>query len=604
MSVQELWQRHQEFSGRIKAHKKLFIGAAIVVVLVGYYAYGKIFPTVVAPKYVVAQVKKDTLIVSVSGTGQVSATSQVDLKPKASGEVTQVNVKSGQEVKTGAVIAYLDARDALKSVRDAEASLASAKIAYAKLVAPADNLSVTQSENSLAQAEQTKATAIGALAKSYDDGFNTISSVFLDLPTVMAGVDDLLYKKTIDNSQINLNWYVNQTDYVKNERSVATNLRDDVTVAYDAARAVYNKSFSDYRGVSRSSADADLEATIDQTYDTVQKISDAIKKYNNYIDFVQDVMTQRGAAIPTAVTAQQTSVDSYTRTINTHLTSLASMRSSITTNKETILNADRTIKEKTESLAKLKAGADTLDIQSQKISLQQKENALLDAREKLSDYSIRAPFDGVIAKLSIKKGDTASSGTAAAVLITKQKIAELSFNEVDVARIKVGQKTTLTFDAVPDLTISGEVADMDTIGTATQGVVTYVVKIAFDTQDDRVKPSMSVSAAIVTDVKTDVLVVPSGAVKAQGQTKYVVVVDASESAAALAAGNSGIELSATRQQQVEIGLSNDTTMEIVSGLAENEAVVSRTIQVTTATTATPNGGGLKIPGMGGGGMGR
>lgn len=598
MSVQEFW-------GLIKARKKLSIGVVIVAVLIGYYAYGKIFPTVVAPKYVVAQVKKDTLIVSVSGTGQVSATSQVDLKPKASGEVTQVNVKSGQEVKTGTVIAYLDARDALKSVRDAEASLASAKIAYEKLVAPADQLTLTQSENSLAQAEQSKQSATDSLAKSYDDGFNTVNSVFLDLPTVMAGIDDLLYKKTIDNSQINLNWYVNQTDYVKNERSLATNLRDDVTVAYDAARVAYNKSFSDYRGVSRSSADADLEVTIDQTYDTAQKISDAIKKYNNYIDYVQDIMAQRNATVPAAVTTQQTSIDSYTRTINTHLSSLTSTRSSIATNKETILNSDRTIKEKTESLAKLKAGADTLDIQSQKISLQQKENALLDAREKLSDYSIRAPFAGVIAKLNIKKGDTASSGTAAAVLITKQKIAELSFNEVDVARIKVGQKTTLTFDAVPDLTISGEVADVETIGTATQGVVTYVVRIAFDTQDDRIKPAMSVSAAIVTDVKTDVLVVPSGAVKAQNQVKYVAIVDVSESAVALAAGNSGVELSkATSQQQVVVGLSNDTTVEIVSGLTENDVVVIRIIQAgATTAVASPSSGGLRLPGMGGG-MGR
>ena len=65
----------------------------------------------------------------------------------------------------------------------------------------------------------------------------------------------------------------------------------------------------------------------------------------------------------------------------------------------------------------------------------------------------------------------------------------------DFLTIKVGDKATLTFDAVTDLSISGQVAEIDTVGTVSQGVVSYALKIAFDTQDTRVKPGMTVSAA-------------------------------------------------------------------------------------------------------------
>lgn len=189
----------------------------------------------------------------------------------------------------------------------------------------------------------------------------------------------------------------------------------------------------------------------------------------------------------------------------------------------------------------------------------------------------------------MKKGDPVSASTILATLVTKQKIAEISLNEVDITKIKVGQKTTLTFDAIPDLTITGQVAEIDTVGTVTQGVVTYAVKISFDTQDDRVKPGMSISASIITDIKQDALLAPNSAVKQQGDAAYVEIF----------AG----ETQAPRQQTVQTGLSNDTMTEITSGLNEGDRVVTQTITQTTSQSQTQQNTGLRIPGITGGGGG-
>jgi HlyD family secretion protein len=244
-----------------------------------------------------------------------------------------------------------------------------------------------------------------------------------------------------------------------------------------------------------------------------------------------------------------------------------------------------------------------IDIQSSKLNVRQKENALEDAKNTLSDYYITAPFDGMIASVVAKVGDTAS--TTLGSIITDQKIALLSMNEVDVSKIKLGEKASITFDAIEDLSMTGQVVEIDAVGTVSQGVVSYSVKVAFDTSDERVKPGMSVSASIITNSKTDVLMIPASAVKVQGTTNYVQMFTTPLSTVDMT--TAGITSpTAPEQVTVEIGISDDTNTEIISGLAEGDQVVSRTITTKTkATTQAPSliGGG-NVRTTGGGGFGR
>jgi HlyD family secretion protein len=565
---------------------KLLLAITILILLGGgYWGYKAFFGASAAVRYMSAQVQKGTLIVSVSGSGQVSVSNQIDIKPKASGDIVYVGVKNGQEVKAGALIAQLDTTDAQKAVRDAEANLESAKLSLEKLKQPADTLSILQAENSLAQAKESKQEAEDDLTKAYDDGFNTIANVFLDLPTIMTGLHDVLFNSDFSTNQENFSYYA---DAVKSYDNKALQYKDDAYSGYQTAQVAYDKNFSDYKIVTRYSDTAQIESLLDETYNTTKSIAEAIKNANNLIQFYIDKLTERNLKHNSRADTALTSLNTYTGKTNTYLLDLLSIQNTIKNSRDTIVNADRSIAEKTESLAKLKAGADALDIQSSELTVKQRENALLDAKEKLADYFVRAPFDGVIAKVNANKGDSVSSASVLATLITRQKLAEISLNEVDVAKVKVGQKATLTFDAVPDLTITGQVAEVDAVGTVSQGVVTYTVKISFDTQDDRVKPGMSVSAAIVTEAKPNVLLVPNSAIKSQGDMAYVEIF----------AG----ETQAPRRQTVQIGLSNDTMTEVTNGLKEGDQVVTQTITQTAQSQSQQNTG-LRIPGLTGGGGG-
>ena len=441
-------------------HKIISSVIFIVIILAGYFGYHKLTSTAGDTRYITAKVSRSTIIASISGTGQVSDVNQIDLKPKVSGNVVYIGVKNGQKVATGALLVELDTKDAQKAVRDAQANLDSANLALAKIKIQDSNENMNAS-----------------LVKAYDDGFNTVTNTFFDLNSILNGIDNLLAQNSLSD------------DAVRTKGGFLSTYKDNAETAYFKAKAAFDQNNSDYGKLSNSSPKTDIENIIKETYDTTKLLANAIKSTSDFVD----VMAKDSNSSST-FTSYQTTLSTYATTNNGHLSALLTATTNINDNKDSSQN-------------------DSIDIQSSQLSVQQKENALQDAKDNLSDYFVRAPFAGTITNFNVKKSDSLTPSTVVGSLITTEQLALVSLNEVDVAKIKIGQKATLTFDAISDLTISGVVSEIDSIGTVAQGVVTYNVKINFDTQDERVKPGMSVSSAIITDIKQDVLAVPNGAVK-------------------------------------------------------------------------------------------
>ena len=567
------------------AHK--FISAAIVLVLAGggWWVYSQTTAASAETRYVLGSVTKGTVIASVSASGQVSASNQLDIKPKASGDVVYVGVKPGQKVAAGTLIAQLDTTDAQKTVRDAQSNLESAQIALEKLQKPASALTLTQAQNALTNAQD-------ALVKLYSDSNTDVINAFLDLPDIITSVEDILVgDDACGNSQWNIDCY---TSAISQYDSRALSYRDTATNDYQAAKKAYDVAFVDYQALGDSPDNASVEKALSESYSAVQLAAKAVKSANAFIQLYVDIEKGHDHAPASAATTALTNLNTYTGKLNSHLSTLLSDTNSLKQDKQAIV-------EKQQSLDQTTAGADSLDVRSSQLSLTKAQNALQDAQNNLADYYVRAPFAGTIAAVNVKKYDSASSGTSVVTLITSQKIAELSLNEVDAAKIKIGDKATLTFDAIEGLTLTGQVAEIDTVGTVSQGVVSYNIKIGFDSQDERVKSGMTVNAAIITDAHQDVLVVPASAVKTQGGTSYVQVFDP---ALTDTGGTQGVVSKVPPQQvTVEVGISDDTSVEILSGLSVGQQIVTRTSSgsATANTPATTNaargsfgGGGIRL----------
>lgn len=538
--------------GKIKsaifAHK-IISGIVVIALIGGGYYFIKSRSTTPA-RYILSTIEKGALVVSVDGSGQVAASNQIDLKPKVSGDITYVGVKAGQAVKKWDLIASVDSRSA-------KISLENAQIALAKLVKAPTALTLLQKQNAVTEAQNT-------LAKSYEESWNTIASAMLDLPPITDGLSDL-YSEYLGSSRI---------------YSLSSTARDRINIGeqlYYAAKKSLTDTTKVYKTMSRESSSADIESMTAKTYDTVKALADAVKTAQTNVDYMANYFDEKSGS---SVTVINSDLNSWTSDINGYINSLLA-------DQNTIVNTKHSIEQNQQSLTDLNQGADALDIRSAELAVQDRQNTY-------DNYFIRAPFDGTVASLTAKVGE--SAGSSVGTLITTDKIAEISMNEVDVAKIKLGGKAELTFDAVPGLTIPGDVTEIDSIGTVSQGVVTYQVKVNFASGDDRVKPGMSVSASIITDSKPDVLVVPSGAIKTKGRTSYVEIFDVVPTGQAGVIGVTSSVL--PRQQIVTVGLSNDTQTEITSGLKEGDKIVARTIASGTQTTPSS---ATKTPSLFGGG---
>lgn len=249
----------------------------------------------------------------------------------------------------------------------------------------------------------------------------------------------------------------------------------------------------------------------------------------------------------------------------------------------------------TEKLYDNETEDDKLNRQAQEILIAQARNKLTDAREDLEEYSVRAPFDGVVTALSVSAGDSVSRDDAIASVISREMYAKVSLNEVDAAGVKIGDTVTLTFDALGGTPVSGTISKMDTIGTVTQNVVTYNAEIVFDSASlESLKPGMSVDVEIVTAEKNDVVTVPIAAVRTDASGKSFVMIPAAENGSGKG-----------RRVVVEAGISTDTSIEIISGLSEGQKVIVSSSSAASSSASSNasdgNRSGSSLMGMPGGG---
>lgn len=205
----------------------------------------------------------------------------------------------------------------------------------------------------------------------------------------------------------------------------------------------------------------------------------------------------------------------------------------------------------------------------------------------LTSPIITAPTSGTVSNIGLVEGmvlttdQTAGSSQRVAVIQNEANpILTLNLTEIDVPKIKIGQKATVTLDSLPDKTFTGKVVTVDKIGTTSNNVTSYPATIQLDTSSPEILPNMAANASIVTDTKSNVLLVPSSAVQTQTGQSFVRV------------------LRNGREQQipVQVGLSSDTQTEIISGLSESDEVITATL----STTQTQQGGRSVF---GGGGFG-
>lgn len=555
---------------RVKKHPYISLLVAGAVIWGGYYWYShRAVPSVT--KYITSTVVRQTLVASVSGTGQVSTLNKIDLKPQTSGQIVQMslvqmNVKLGQQIPAGFLIAKVDDTAALVSLQQAEANLTSAQANYDKVVNGATDTDVAASKRSVESAKI-----------SLDNAKNNLASVTQQQNTAVSNALHNLLSSGID--AVLTSWPYTSPNVVDSDAPIITGSYSGT--ATGTYHIVQQGSYFSATGIENVPLQK-IDINIPSVFGT----------NGLYIQFKNtNISAQWDVAIPNPQSA------SYVSNLTAYQSALFNQQQALSSAKNQVASAELSLQNAQDSLTKLLSPPEAQTVASAKAQLINAQAQMRTARNNYDNTRVVAPFAGQIAAVNAQKGDQVTNSTVIATLVTQQKIATVTLNEVDAAKIKVGNDATLTFDALPELSITGKVSQIDLLGTVSQGIVNYNVQIVFDTQDERVKSGMSVAATIIYDVKNDVLAVPSTAIKKNGEQSYVSVVE--ESNIDTKNGTTVTLKSDPKIQIVTVGLSSNSQTEIVDGLKENDVVVSRT--VTTQTQSTQSNSQLRLPGLGGGG---
>src|SRR5581483_10930374 len=171
--------------------KRLAVTLAILAA-VGYFTYRHYGSASAQTRYVLAQASRQTIVSTVSGTGQVAQDHTVNITPPTSGKLTSVNVTQGQKVSEGQTIAVLDETNNSISLNQAKASLASAQANYqqalagstsqdidlAKLTVQADQQALDNANSNYASVKKQQDLAVASALS------NLLNSTFQATPSV------------------------------------------------------------------------------------------------------------------------------------------------------------------------------------------------------------------------------------------------------------------------------------------------------------------------------------------------------------------------------------------------------------------------------------
>ncbi len=475
--------------------------------------------------YLPSTASTQDLVVSVSGTGAIEPLHSYKVTTLVKGEVLEAPFEEGQTVHKGDLLFRIDATDVETSIEQAQLSLESARLNYQQLLKNQDD----SHKNATVEA-----TATGVITKLYvDEG---------DMVSAGAPIADILDR---DNMKLKVPFH-----------------------SADAAGFYVGQS-------ATVTVDGTME-TLPGTIDTIAA-TDSVGPGGTLVRDITIVVRNPGAltdtSMGTASIGTASSASSGTFAYGESKQVVAKTSGELTS--LTVKEGDRVMEDQ------VMGGFDETDMETQienaAIQVQNAELTLKNAQDRLEDYSITSTIDGTVIEKNYDVGDTLDTSNASTTGIAYPAVIydmsaltfDISVNELDINKIQVGQKVEITADAVEGETFTGVVDKVNINGTTTNGSTNYPVTVLVDGTPEELKPGMNVSAKIIVEDAGSVLCVPVEAVS-RGADGTSLVKVAGEGA--LDENGNLVAPSKLEDRVVTLGRSDDTYIEILSGLEDGETV--------------------------------
>lgn len=464
--------------------------------------------------YQLITVTRGSITETVSATGNTTPAKSVSLSFQNSGTIARVNYELGDYVSAGTIVAELNTENLAAALAQARASLAAAEANLAALVAGTRSEQLAIYENTVAQDQVALANAIASAYAVSDSAVHVSADQMFVNPrtsgaTFAFTIPDVALTTTIAQERVAL---------------------EPVLTAW-AARAA--APAADGAGVTADAA---------QTAADLAQVS----------TFLNDVAAAL-AKTPVTTTLSSATLTTYQSNIATARSSVSSALSALATAKAAFVSAQGTL-----TLAQ--AGSTPESIAAQRAQVEQAQAGVANALANLRGAQIIAPLSGVVTQLDAKVGQLATPGAPLVSIIGAGGFeVDAGISETDIGKITVGDKMAMTLDAFSGETFSGSVFYIAPAQTNTQGVISYLIKVAFDKADARLKSGLTANLDIATKHKDDVLILPQYAILQNDNGTFVETPVGKESTTT----------------PVTLGIQDmDGNVEVVSGVTEGQQVIN------------------------------
>lgn len=525
--------------------------AAAAVFAVQYFGGGSTSSQAAAVGgYVTAPVERRTIVSSLSGNGTLQPANSYTVTTLVQGDILSDTFEEGDLVEEGTVLYVIDSSDASNNIEKAQISLSQAQRSYQK------------------------------------------------------SVDSQYVSSTVSGQVWSLE--VEVGDKINNGQTIAQ-VRDSSTMLLKVTFPADNAA-GFYPG---QSAQVTLDGSFEVLTGTVKAVSatDEVSQGGQVLRTVTVSVPNPGAlAAGQVASASINGINCAAGGVFTYASEGTITATSSGTVAAVNIQEGDTVKAG-QNVLTLSGDELTSSIQNAQDSLRNAQLSMENTQEQLENYTVTAPVTGTVVDKNKKAGETVSNASADQTLCTIYDLSYLEMtlliDELDISKVSVGQSVSITSDAVEGKTYEGVVTKVSVVGTTSMGITSYPATIRID-QSDGLLPGMNVDAEIILTQADDVLTIPSAAVS-RGD-RVLITADSPSAANAIADAEAP---EGYVYVQVETGDSDDSYIEITSGLTEEDTVAYAGASASEdqgmaqmgmfGMGGMPAGGGM--PGGGAGGYG-
>jgi HlyD family secretion protein len=614
-------------------------GRIFAVALIGLMAGGALFVSRANAPAAKAELRtqavtKGSVVQSVAVSGSVAAVNQTKMSFKTAGKVAALYVSVGQQVTAGQPLAKLDTTDLEAALEQAQANLVTAQNNYNRTASTSSDAqkALNQARQqaaqdlAIAQAALNKLTTNYAAAKSNvgafsDSAMSGVSSFQDSLNTIQLQIDALIAEmsrivgggdtgdlRNAFNAVSGAN-----SPALQNARTNSVSLLSPALADYQSARSALLSVVGTFDAAAATGSDTTGIANSFQLAQTNYTI--ATSRLTSALDTTSAVL----ATVQSSVTAAQTSLntqatkvlhdpfDQWRADLATLYTLVGGQQQSVSTVKLKIAqattylgtvndaiggsiatatqNVTTTAQRGQQSIdsAQTSLGSKPYDLASSQASVDSAAAAVETAQNNIASAVVTAPTDGVVASVASQVGETAANPFMV-LANTTSLVLHGTLGESDIAKVKLGLVANITVDAVSTGgRMTGRVTSLDPVATIQSGVPVYGVDVTIDLANTLVKAGMTGTATVIIASRQDVLTVPNLAIRTASGRRYLQILK----------GGEAVDTDAT------FGIANDTTTEVVSGVAEGDLVVLPAARATATARPGVGGGGFTQGGGGG-----